>query len=186
MPLNRKALVTRRLRLEPIDRSHADSLFKLFQEPSMHTFTERTGPDDLVQFRRDCEFLESDKSPDGTKWWLNWVSFDQTSNTIVGKIELSIELDTGEGYLAYYSFAGCEGQGFASEASRMIISNAFSNYNIHKIIIEIDLRNESSLRVANAIGARFVRIRPPEYTEDHDQKVFEFMEQDLPNLGEFI
>jgi len=114
---------------------------------------------------------------------LNWVSFDQSNNSIVGKIELSITLDTAKGYLAYYSFAGYEGQGFASEACRVVISTAFSIYNAQKIVIEIDLRNESSLRVADAVGARYVRTRPPEATEDHEQKVFELTEKDLPNPG---
>ncbi|MFL5812179.1 MAG: GNAT family N-acetyltransferase [Bdellovibrionia bacterium] len=153
-------LYTSRLRLEPLLTAHADRLFVLFQDPALYAFISRTVPTDLSEFRKGIEFLEGRTSYDGKEHWLNWVSFTQDTGEIVGKIEITIEKDMGVAYLAYTTFRKFWGQGYAKEACAEVIRHVLDDWKTTKIVIEMDVRNMASVRLAESLGAKRVAFKP--------------------------
>jgi RimJ/RimL family protein N-acetyltransferase len=140
--------------------AHADQLFELFQDPELYPFISRTVPTDLSEFRKGIEFLEGRTSYDGKESWLNWVSFAYDTGEIVGKVEITIEKDTGIANLAYTTFRKHWGQGYAKEACAEVIRHLFDHWNATQVVIEIDVRNTASVRLAESLGARRVAFKP--------------------------
>ncbi len=155
-----QTLTTIRLELEPQVVAHAGQLFELFQDEALYTYIMRTPPKLLEEFRDGIRFLEGRLSRDGSEYWLNWVAFDRSSRNIVGQFEVSMDIESREARLAYTVFQKYWRQGFAQEGGRHLIEHLFKDWQASKIIIEMDVRNLASVKLAESLGAKRIAFRP--------------------------
>jgi ribosomal-protein-alanine N-acetyltransferase len=153
-------LNSQRLRLEPLLVTHSESLFELFQDPALYTWIMREPPNSLADFRAGIEFLEARLSRDQSEYWLNWVAVNRTTGQTVGKIEISLNRETREAYLAYTTFQNFWRNGYAAEGCASVIEHVFQEWGASKIIIEMDVRNEASVRLAETLGGVRVAFNP--------------------------
>ena len=149
-----------RLRLEPLDAGHAERLFQLYQDAELYLWIFRDPPPDPKEFREGIEFLEKRLSRDQSEYWLNWVAFDANTNEIVGKVEISLHRTTRHAYLAYTIFRWFWRMGYGKEACRSVIEHVFHDWGASKVIIEMDIRNAASVRLAESLGATRVGFKP--------------------------
>ena len=149
-----QVLETNRLQLDPLTASNADLLFALFQDPDLHRYTIRDVPQSLEIFKEGCRFLEGRLSRDQTEYWLNWISVHKNTHQIVGKIEVTLNRSTLCAYLAYYTFQEHWKKGYAREACLEVIEHLFQVWSAKKIVIEMDTRNQASIRLAESLGAK--------------------------------
>jgi len=151
---------TARLELQPLELKHADKLFELFQNWELHQFIWTEPPKDLNQFKSKIEFQEKRLSPDGTQDWLNWIGIDPSTQAIVSKVEITVMRAEKIAYLAYYTFPPFQRQGFARESCAAVIEHLFQERGIEKVIIEMDVLNTASAKLAESLGARRVSFTP--------------------------
>jgi RimJ/RimL family protein N-acetyltransferase len=140
--------------------AHAVKLYELFQDPELYPYITRTVPSDLVEFSKGVSFLEGRMSRDEKEYWLNWVSFSVESGEIIGKVEISIERENRVAYLAYTTFRRFWRQGYAKEACAEVIRHIFADWGADKVVIEMDIRNTASIRLAEGLGAKRVSFKP--------------------------
>jgi [ribosomal protein S5]-alanine N-acetyltransferase len=65
-----------------------------------------------------------------------------------------LDLDQGEGEVAYWVVPGARGRGVATRALQAVTDWMFTHVGLHRIYLEHSTRNEASCRVA--VGARFL------------------------------
>lgn len=85
----------------------------------------------------------------------------ELDGTVVGWVDADTEpewLGTGEVNIGYAVFAAHRGHGHAAAAVRLLL-DALSAGRVRRALFVIDRRNQASLRVAAAVGAR--RIEHP-------------------------
>jgi RimJ/RimL family protein N-acetyltransferase len=158
--------------------SHADELFNLFQSPELFAYITRTVPTDLAEFRKGIAFLEGRRSPDGKEHWLNWVSYSLENQKIVGKIEITLEIETRIAFLAYTTFKEFWGRGYAREGCIAVIRHTISDWNASKVVIEMDVRNTASVRLAESLGAERTTFKPRaqllkgEWSDEYRYEIF--------------
>jgi len=159
-----RTIITTRLELQPLEIKHADRLYELFQNWELHQFIWTEPPKDILQFRKKIEFQEKLLSPDGTQDWLNWIGVDPRTQEIVSKIEITVmRAVVGEqkiAYIAYYTFPPFQKQGFAHESCAAVMEYMFRERGIEKIIIEMDVLNTASVKLAESLGAKRVSFTP--------------------------
>lgn len=154
-----QVLMTERLCLEPLQLSHADALFKLFQEPDLYQWIKNEAPKSIETFRENCKLLEERLSPDKNEYWLNWIPIKKVSNQIIGKIEITLHRETSKVNLAYFIFKEYQRFGYAKEACKAVISHMFNCWNAKKIIIVMDTRNLASVRLAESLGGEKIGFK---------------------------
>jgi RimJ/RimL family protein N-acetyltransferase len=74
---------------------------------------------------------------------------------VVGDVVLffrSAEHRSGE--IGWVLHPGYSGQGYATEASHILLHLAFDQLGLHRVVARVDARNEASLRLANRLGMR--------------------------------
>lgn len=79
----------------------------------------------------------------------------QSTGALIGDVVLflrSIEHRTGE--LGYVFAPEAGGQGYATEASRAVLALAFKQFDLHRVIAQLDARNTTSARLADRLGLR--------------------------------
>jgi RimJ/RimL family protein N-acetyltransferase len=72
----------------------------------------------------------------------------------IGTIEISHIRETNETHLAYTVFSPHWRRGFAKEACSEVIDFLFSEKNVTKVIIEMDVRNAASIALAESLGGK--------------------------------
>lgn len=109
-----QAILTARLRLEPLRAAHATELASLLDDARLHEFTGgRPLPADELRVR--YARLESGRSPDGNQAWLNWVVRARAGGEAVGTVQATIE--SGSASLAWVIGSRYQGRGYAKEAA---------------------------------------------------------------------
>jgi [ribosomal protein S5]-alanine N-acetyltransferase len=155
-----QTLFTKRLTLEPQTVAHADRLFELFQDEELYPYITRVPPTSLQKFREGLGFIERRRSEPQEELWINWVMVSKDSGDLVGQVEVSLNSMTLELYLAYTTFKAHWRQGFAKEACAAVSAHMFADWKATKAIIEMDVRNAASMRLAESLGARRVAYTP--------------------------
>ncbi len=155
-----QTLTTARLELQPQTIAHADRLFDCFQDKELYPFITRTPPESRDEFRKAILFLEGRKSRDGSQYWLNWVSIHRQSGELVGKVEVTMDIATRDVHLAYYTFRKHWKQGYARESCLGVITHLFQHYATQRVVIEMDVRNTASVKLAESLGAKRTAHNP--------------------------
>ncbi len=150
---------TKRLCLEPLELRHTKSLFDLYQDPELFCWIRKNPPSSRQEFTNGICFLEKRLSRDKSEYWLNWVAANKESSEIVTQIEVSLHRERRHAHLAYTTFRKFWKNGFAKEACTAVVDHLFSKWNVSKIVIEMDTRNEASIRLAESLGAKRVGFK---------------------------
>lgn len=152
-------LATPRLRLEPLRREHARSLFPGFADPALYRYLPQYPPDAVTELDERYARLESRRSPDGREWWLNWVLRERDGEACLGLIEASVDA-VGAARLAYFIFSAYQGRGFASEACDAVLRQLRDGFAAETVTVVLDSRNDASRRLVERLGFSRVAVRP--------------------------
>jgi RimJ/RimL family protein N-acetyltransferase len=138
------------LLLEPVLKSHARELYRLFGDSRLHEFVAFEMPTFARQKKR-CEQWARRRSADGSKLWLNWVARENARELVVGHFQVVLKSDfsASVGYLVGHEF---QGRGFATEAMRAIFVFLRETFDVRKISAVTDSENIASHRLAKRLG----------------------------------
>ena len=183
MRLPKTTLETPRLRIEPADPSHAESMWKavevsLSELSPWLPWTERVSLDEekLWLARAANEWDE------GVQW--AFLIFDRSTGDPLGGVGLSNFLPmTSQASLGYWIRSDRAGQGFMTEAVREVVRFGFEDLKLHRIELRAAPENQASIRVAEKVG--FVREgllresgRGADPARRHDHYVFGLLASD--------
>ena len=74
---------------------------------------------------------------------------------LIGRCGLKLsDAEPTEATLWYVLARSAWGQGFATEAAQAVLAFGFEELRLHRVFVDIDPRNQSSLRVAEKLGLR--------------------------------
>ena len=147
----REMLPTARLILEPIRPDHADELFEPLQDTHLYTYIPQDAPPSTEALRERFAWLAAGKSPDGTQVWLNWVARRTDDGTVVGMYQATVYPDRIAD-IAYITFIGSQGQGFAAEVCAEVIRHLGERYGVRVVGADIDTRNQASIALVGRLG----------------------------------
>lgn len=152
-------LVTARLRLEPLDRHHADTLFEGLSQPALYAHLAEAPPASVDALRSRYERLARRRSPDGAEHWLNWALFCPAEGRHVGYVQATVPVGTGSPSIAYVLFANAWGRGFAREAVTAMLDHLRDAYGAREALATVDTRNARSIALLEALGFEQVTVR---------------------------
>lgn len=79
----------------------------------------------------------------------------KSESRVIGDCSLTITRpDVREGEIGYVFHPAWHGHGYASRAVRAVLKYAFVSLELHRIIAQVDVRNERSWRLLERIGMR--------------------------------
>lgn len=116
-----QAILTPRLRLDPLTVGDADEMFVVYADQRMYEFTGGEPPT-ADALRRRYELLSSERSADGTESWLNWVVRPTGhGSTVVGAMQATVVHQSGEAWIAWEIGVPWQGRGYAGEAAVALV-----------------------------------------------------------------
>lgn len=146
-----KSIATSRLHLEPVTRANADALWRLMQTPELRTYQdlpvmERNAFVGLVTgHRRRARF-------DGPGRY-EWLIERRSDRSILGWVSIRIGEGTQEnGELGYSLLEEFRGQGYATEAVRALVDEAFASANLRLVRAYCLPENERSRALLRRLG----------------------------------
>jgi RimJ/RimL family protein N-acetyltransferase len=127
--------------------------------------------------------LESHVRAHATRGLAFWAVVERETEHVIGDVGFGIFEPTGDVELGYTFARSAWGRGYATEAAGACLAAGFEHLSVPRIVAVVDVRNESSLRVAERIGmARtetidahgsphvlLARELDAEHGQDHDQ-----------------
>ncbi|MEA2510250.1 MAG: hypothetical protein QOG21_2332 [Actinomycetota bacterium] len=142
-------LRSERLLLSPLQPQHADELFPLLDDESLHTFT-GGAPLALEDLRARYAALTSRHSPDGGEIWLNWIVRRLSDRAAVGRVEATVSKRSAT--IAWVVGTEWQKRGYASEAAKAAVRWLFGNLEIDTVGAHIHPLHHASERVAAHAG----------------------------------
>lgn len=151
--------------LEPLVAGHADELIGPLADPALWAYADTPVPDSLEGLRARYRRLERRASPDGREWWLNWAV--RAGADAIGFVEASVRVDATRIAIAYALGRAWWGRGYATDATRTMLSFLAARFPAARIEAIVDERNVPSLRllerlaftVVDNVDPRNVRLR---------------------------
>lgn len=143
-------LETSRLLLEPLQPSHAFTLYEPLQAETIYAYLPENPPTSLEALATRYQQLAARKSFDGQEVWLNWAMRLRKEDRYAGILQATVAVDA-TAYLAYIVFPIFWGQGYAREGCRRVLDLLFKDYQIHTVAAEIDTRNLASIRLIESL-----------------------------------
>jgi ribosomal-protein-alanine N-acetyltransferase len=150
---------TKRLIIEPLNRSHAHELFPLMQNSKIYEWISSTAPMDVGKLAEVWAKRETRLSPKGNEAWLNWVVKRSCDGAYVGKIDVSVDSENVATNVGYFFFPDHWGSGYASEAI-LAIAEHLATQGIVKMVATVTLGNVASYRVLEKAGFEKTRVIP--------------------------
>ena len=101
------------------------------------------------------DFIRSmiDSDPGTIGEWFQFVVALKQSNRFIGDIGLKpLKVPDGQFMLGYSLFPDFEGEGYMTEALRLLIDYAFSTLEQNKALAYVDERNQRSIRLLERLG----------------------------------
>jgi [ribosomal protein S5]-alanine N-acetyltransferase len=148
-------LSTKRLVIEPLSSQHADEMFFLLQDEEMYQFIPTLMPVSVEKLRERYQKLESRYAPNGDELWLNWVVKEKISGHLMGRIEATVYTNYTFDF-AYLFASKYWGQGFAFESCKAVLDYIIFQYNIKKVVANVDTRNINSIKLLKKLGFEIV------------------------------
>lgn len=142
-------LETPRLLLEPINAWHGEPMFAGMKDPQLYIYTSDEPPLSVSELSRRYEALESRRSPDGERLWLNWAVLERTGG-YAGLVQATVHPDATT-LVAWRIFAHAQRRGFAAEASAVLLDH-LAVLGCTEAVAFIDTRNTASIRLAERLG----------------------------------
>jgi RimJ/RimL family protein N-acetyltransferase len=147
-----------RLRLDPLEPSHARLLFNGLRDARLYDFIADEMPQSVEALERRYERLAIRKSPDGSHDWLNWALWSLSEETYVGYVQATVGR-TGAAEIAYVLFHDHWGAGYAREAVSAMLATLRDMYGPLEIRARVDPRNHRSGKLLRALGFELVGVR---------------------------
>ena len=144
-------LITPRLRLEPLNDSHFDGLYRLNSDPVVMRYI--TGrPDTPEDTQSMIDRVKARWAEFGYSWW---AFIRQDTGDLIGNCLLVwTSAQHRQGEIGYILNPAHHGHGYAPEAARALLRLGFHHHGLHRIIGRLDARNTASARVLEKIGMR--------------------------------
>lgn len=141
-----------RLRLRHLEERDVDALFDIFSNPEVMRFwisLPFEGKHEADQLLREIDELFEQ----GTLF--EWGVALREDDRVIGTATLAyIDRSNGRAEVGYAIARPFWGQGYASEALRLLFTYAFREMNLRRIEADVDPRNEASLRLLEKLGFR--------------------------------
>lgn len=99
---------------------------------------------------------ELDRSEPGTRGvWFQFAVALKTTDQLIGDCALMVRADdTRQAEIGYTFARQFQGQGYATEAVGRLLEYLFHTLNIHRVIAQVDCRNERSVALLERVGFR--------------------------------
>ena len=152
-------LVTVRLRLEPWQLSHGDLLVRLSALPEVMRYVGDGTPWTAAEAREHAERAFAHWREHGFGWRR---AVERAGGRPVGMVALELTrhvpgLDDGEHEIGWWLDPAVWGRGYATEAGRAIVAEAFGRVQAPSVVARIQPGNAASLAVARALGLTYER-----------------------------
>jgi RimJ/RimL family protein N-acetyltransferase len=132
--------------LEPLTVAHAPAMFDLLRDPAIYTYLDFGPPPSLEHLSRVYAQLETRRSPDGSREWLNWIIV--LDGAPIGLAQATISGDGCE--IAYILHSAQWGRGYALEA----VTAMLAELGERTFFANVDEKNERSIRLLQRLGFR--------------------------------
>jgi len=144
---------TRRLSIEPLDETHAESLFAALDDPRVGAHI--GGPDvsTLPALRERIARLRAGPPATSGEVWANWAVL--SDGTVIGRIEATLHGGIAE--IAYVFGPRWWGRGYATEATRWLLDE-LRRQGVQACWATVAPENEASVRLLRRLG--FVEVEP--------------------------
>ncbi len=143
-------LKTERLKLVPLNESHAKEMFAVLSSEKLYEFTGGKPPKSVEKLTEKYKFLQSKHSPDKKELWLNWVIF-LNGNSPIGYVQATVSEKVIS--IAWVVGTKWQGSGFATESAKSMIEWLKENFTA-KIIACVKPNHFASQKVAKNIGLK--------------------------------
>jgi ribosomal-protein-alanine N-acetyltransferase len=149
---------TPRLRMEPLEETHAIDLFDGLRDEALYEFIGEQPPESVETLRERYRRLASRTSPDGEEAWLNWALRSLSTGSCIGWTQATIHPDRSA-HVAYVLFREAWGLGYAREAVTAMIAHLRDPWSVTRVRATVDTRNRRSLALLEALGFRRGLVR---------------------------
>ena len=143
------AIQTARLLLDPLVASHAEAMYAVLSEASLHDYIDSSPPESVDALRQRYLQLEARTSPDQSQIWLNWavvlpevgpIGFVQA--TVIG----------ASAWVAYLLGREYWSRGYASEATVAMLGHLTSVHKIASFKATVEVENANSVALLRRLG----------------------------------
>ena len=138
-----------RIKITPVNRSHAAAMFPILVDRQLYKFTGGEPPRSAVAVDRWFTALETRLSPDGSERWLTWIVQLIECSTSIGYVQATVK--GGKGNLAWLIGVDWQGQGYATEAVGLLVDWLADNH-VNIVTAHIHPNHEVSQRLASRVG----------------------------------
>jgi ribosomal-protein-alanine N-acetyltransferase len=142
---------TARLLLEPLVASHAEAMFSVLSEPSLHIHIDSSPPESVDALRQRYIKLEARASPDRSQLWLNWAVVSPGVGPI-GFVQATVVGTTA--WVAYLLGREYWARGYASEATFAMLGYLASVHQTSLFKATVEVENSNSVALLRRIGFR--------------------------------
>lgn len=154
---------TPRLILRSLRMSDVDDLFEYQSRPEIVAYIpwpERTREQVIEALEKALDKGKSNLAEDGDFILLGWElkkvpGLEEFEGKVIGQSNIGLKSLHDQcadiGWVTHQSF---QQRGFAFEATHALMEYAFNNFNLHRIIADIDTRNPESAKLAEKLGMR--------------------------------
>lgn len=136
--------------LEPLVAGHADELIVPLADRALWTYADTPVPDSLEGLRARYRRLERRSSPDGRERWLNWAV--RAGADAIGFVEATARANGSQIAIAYALGRASWGRGYATDATRTMLSFLAARFPAARIEAAVDERNIPSLRLLERLA----------------------------------
>jgi RimJ/RimL family protein N-acetyltransferase len=157
--MDARTLRTERLRLEPLRADDAPAMFAGMADAALFAYIDAEPPSTVAALALRYARITAPGAgaPDR---WLNWTMRLRATGEPAGLVEVTLGRD-GIATIAYFTFARHMRQGLAREACAAVVDALRSDFGAREVVATMDVRNEASWRLAEALGlARDARTEP--------------------------
>lgn len=146
-------LKTDRLDLIPFTKEDSELFLRINTDPYVRKFL---WDDELIDAQLVEELLEENNNHFNNSGYGLWKISPIDSNTVVGYAGLWFFFDEPQPQLLYALLPEHSGNGYATEASKMIVDYSFETLGFDYLIASMDVGHDVSIKVAERLGFEFL------------------------------
>lgn len=143
-------LQSKRLVLQPLKKEHAQALFNYRSDKQANQY-QGWIPEFLDDVHAFIAKVASEFNVPET--WFQFVIIHSENNEIIGDLGVHF-IDDAQVELGFTLDKNWQGQGFATEAVKLILNYLFNNLHKHRVIGSVDPENKSSIALLKRLGFR--------------------------------
>jgi [ribosomal protein S5]-alanine N-acetyltransferase len=146
-------LRTERLWLRPIEPADRGALHALWTAPEVRRFL---WDDRVIDLATVDGVIERSVARFAAEGFGHFALRESAAGPLRGTCGLHRYTPTAEPELLYSLAPSCWGRGFATEATRAVIADAFARLALPRVLARADVPNRASVRVMERLGMRYV------------------------------